>query len=133
MPAIDNPRHELFAQALFQGKTQDEAYVSAGFKRHDGNAARLSGNERIQARLAELTARAAANVSLTKEWVIEQLIDNARFARAAGDIGPSNQALSLLGKEIGMFVERTENVNFHHDISNHPPSEDEWEQAHTAH
>jgi len=131
--ALINQRHELFAQALFEGKSQRDAFAAAGYSRNDGNASRLTQNEKVQARVAELKERAAVKVSLTREWIIEQLIQNARLARIQGDIAPSNQALSLLGKELGMFVERTENVNWHHDVSNSPPTEDEWTEAHSTH
>ncbi|WP_455872862.1 hypothetical protein [Rhizobium yanglingense] len=46
MPVLKNARHEKFAQALAKGKTATEAYAEAGFKPHDGNAARLRGYDR---------------------------------------------------------------------------------------
>jgi phage terminase small subunit len=64
MPVLKNARHEKFAQGLFKGKTADKAYVDAGFKPHDGNAARLRGNERIVARVAELQSKVAEKA----EW-----------------------------------------------------------------
>ena len=70
---------------------------------------------------------------LSREWVLEQLVDNASKAKAAGDFGPSNQALNLLGKELGMFVDKTENVNLNHDVSDRPASEEEWAAEHTPH
>jgi hypothetical protein len=71
---------------------------------------------------------------LSREWVLERLVDNAKAAREAGDFGPSNQALNLLGKELGMFVERTENVNIEHVVSDDLPTPEEWESEHgTAH
>ena len=36
-----------------------------------------------------------------------RLIENASAASAANDYGPSNRALELLGKELGMFVDRS--------------------------
>jgi hypothetical protein len=62
--------------------------------------------------------------------VLEQLIDNADKAKKAGDFGPSNQALNLIGKELGMFVERSENVNINHDVSDSPLTENEWAEQH---
>ena len=134
MPALSNARHERFAQELAKGKSASEAYVSAGYEESRSAASRLSANVNVQARLDELKERAAANVSLTREWVLEQLVDNAAKAKAAGDFGPSNQALNLLGKELGMFVERTENVNIEHVVSDDLPTAEEWEAEHgTAH
>jgi phage terminase small subunit len=133
MPALENQRHEKFAQALAQGMSAAEAYVSAGYAANDGNAIRLKGNERVQARVRELLDRAATNVSLSREWVLEQLIDNARRAKENGDISPANRALELLGKELGMFVDRSENLNQNvsYVISGEPIADaDEWLEQH---
>lgn len=134
MGALSNPRHERFAQELAKGKSQSEAYQTAGYEPSEPNASRLTRNDKVQARVAELQARAVENVMLSREWVLEQLVDNATKAKQAGDFGPSNQALNLLGKELGMFIERTENVNIEHVVSDDLPTAEEWETEHgTAH
>lgn len=103
MPALPNARHERFAQGLAQGKTADEAYQEAGFKQNRHNASRLKTNETIRARVEELSNRAADGLILTKQWVLEQLADNAAKAKANDDFGPSNKAIELIGKHLGMF------------------------------
>jgi phage terminase small subunit len=134
MPALQNTRHEKFAQELAKGKSQSEAYHAAGYEPSEANASRLTRNDKVQARVAELQERAVQNVMLSREWVLEQLVDNATKAKLAGDFGPSNQALNLLGKELGMFVERTENVNIEHVVSDDLPTAEEWETEHgTSH
>jgi phage terminase small subunit len=134
MAALSNARHERFAQELAKGKSQSEAYQNAGYEPSEPNASRLTRNDKVQARVAELQARAVENVMLSREWVLEQLVDNAAKAKLAGDFGPSNQALNLLGKELGMFVERTENVNIEHVVSDDLPTPEQWEAEHgTAH
>ncbi len=124
---LDNPRHEKFAQALFQGKSGREAYVLAGYKFNKGNFVRLKANEGIKARLSELqqqVAKAAvANTALTKQWVLERLMENVARSmqheavrNADGEtIGEyayngsvANRALELLGKELSMFIDRKE-------------------------
>lgn len=130
MAALSNPRHERFAQELARGKSASEAYIAAGYEESRSAASRLSTNVNVQSRVAELQERAAANVVISREWVLEQLVDNAKLAKVAGDIGPSNQALSLIGKELGMFVERTENVNIEHVVSGDLPTPEEWEAEH---
>jgi hypothetical protein len=35
-------------------------------------------------------------------------MEHARIAKASGDIGPANRAVELIGKELGMFVDRSE-------------------------
>jgi hypothetical protein len=52
MANIKNARHEKFAQELARGTiTEAEAYARAGYARDDGNACRLTGNDRIQTRV----------------------------------------------------------------------------------
>jgi phage terminase small subunit len=130
MGRLTNDRHEAFAQHVARGSSAVEAMKAAGFRGHRQNAHRLMTNDDVQSRIAELQDRAAANTVITREWVIEQLVDNARQAKQQGDIAPANKAIELLGKELGMFVERTENVNINHDVSDEPLSEDEWATTH---
>ena len=108
MPMLRNAKHEMFAQALAKGMDVDEAYVEAGYTHNRGNASRLKATENVKARVAELMGRAETGVVLTKQWVLEQLIDNAAEAKKAGQIAPANRALELLGKELGMFIDRKE-------------------------
>ena len=142
MPALTNPRHERFAQELAAGKTATEAYETAGFKPNRGNAASLKQQESILKRVAELqaeraeTARkatemAAERLSIDREWVMARLIENAQNAAAGEDYGPSNKALELLGKELGMFVERVLSENTTYVVSGEPIDDPEaWAAEH---
>ena len=73
MPTLDNARHEAFAQCLAKGMTATEAYIKAGYKPNDGNAATLKGNQRMRDRLAELLAKAAERTIVTVEDIAKQL------------------------------------------------------------
>lgn len=73
MPALTDPKHEKFAQACFKGKTQEEAYVAAGFRRHRGNASRLFNDPGVMARLAELQTVVAEKAMLTRLDLLKQL------------------------------------------------------------
>lgn len=79
---------------------------------------------------AQATAKAVDQVALTKAWVLSQLIDNAMISAGqktiklkvmprgadvpvevevnARDAAATNRALELLGKELGMFIDRKE-------------------------
>ncbi len=120
---LDNSRHERFAQGLAAGKTAEEAYVEAGYNRSRPAASRLSTNVNVQRRVAELLSRATDGGILPKQLVLERLIENANRAmqaeparnEAGAAIGDyhyqgsvANRALELLGKELGMFVDRRE-------------------------
>lgn len=136
MPILSNPKHELFAQGLAKGLSQAEAYTKAGYKYDEPNASRLTRNDKVASRVAELQERAAVSVNLTREWVLEQLIDNLRRAKSGDklDGATANRAAELLGKELGMFVERVESHNVNLDISAEPVSEAEWaEQVGASH
>jgi hypothetical protein len=62
---LPNARHERFARELAKGCSQDAAFVAAGYRRNDGNAARLNGNERVKARVAWFLAQTAGETVLS--------------------------------------------------------------------
>lgn len=140
MPVLDNQRHEAFAQALAQGKSATEAYELAGFKPSRHHASRLATKGNVQARVAELQGMAADRVVVDRAWVLSKLHENVERAmqnqpvmaggEATGeykyDGSVANKALELLGKELGMFVDRSENVNHNYEISDEPLSDEEW-------
>jgi phage terminase small subunit len=162
MPALTNPKHERFAQELASGKTADESYVTAGYKPSRANASHLQHKHNISQRIDEIltqresihtqaTADAIKSLSLTKQWVIETLMENvakAMQAQAVRDdegnaIGEfsyqgsvANRALELLGKEMGMFVDRSisENVNTNYVVAADPIGNvEDWEAEHSKH
>jgi phage terminase small subunit len=147
MPILPNARHEAFAHGLARGLSATEAYVNAGYKDSRSSASRLSTNANIVARVAELQQMAAQGVVIDRQWVIARLTENVERAMQIQQVmqggkptgeyrydgAVANKALELLGKEIGMFVERSENVNTNYNISDEPLTADEWEAEHTTH
>jgi hypothetical protein len=123
MPALKNPRHEAFAQALARGMSAAAAYGQVGFKPHRANAATLARKEHISVRVAELqeeqlaihqqaTAAAAAN----KQVTIESLIAEAEAARAKamsekGGAAAAVSALTAKAKLAGMWREKVDQHN----------------------
>ena len=73
MPVLANSRHERFAQAIAIGKPRIEAHAEAGFKPDDGNASKLAARPEVQARIQEITGKAAENAGLKAEQVIGEL------------------------------------------------------------
>jgi phage terminase small subunit len=152
MPILSNPRHERFAQELANGVRATEAYERARFARNRVSAHRLKQKPNIGERVSELlkqrehinaqaTAKAIEKTALTKEWVIERVIENAnramqnvpvldRDGRPTGEYRyegqVANKALELLGKEIGMFVDRTADVSALYAISDEPMTLEDW-------
>ncbi len=89
MPALDNIKHELFAQGLAKGYSQVKAYAEAGYKPNDGASARLAGNVRIKARIAELVEKTTEKVIENVSWDAKDLFARMNSlierAAAAGD------------------------------------------------
>lgn len=131
MPALQNARHERFAQNLAKGMHQAKAYKEAGFSAaHRSSSSVLARKPHIRARVDEiLKARGEAatqtfvaverKFELTRQWVVEKLVKNAEIAlgerpvqtRSDGleyryDGAVAARSLELLGREVGLFVER---------------------------
>lgn len=134
---LPNHRHELFAQEIAKGASNVAAYATAGFKTN-ANAARASASRllaqaSITARVNELleqrdkmllksTEKAVEALAIDREWVMGLLKENAERALqrvpvtdGEGNIveykydgAVANRALELLGKEMGMFIDRKE-------------------------
>ncbi|WP_445505027.1 hypothetical protein [Microvirga sp. G4-2] len=108
MPILDNPRHERFAQALAKGLPASRAYVEAGYAENDSNSARLSGNERVRARVLELQQQAAKKTVVTVESITDELNEAMEFARTC--MAPAAFVSAIMGKAKlnGLLVDKTE-------------------------
>lgn len=82
MPVLVNPKHERFAQEMAKGKSATDAYVLAGYKPNQPNAARLISNDMVKARVGEILGRAADKAEITIARVVTEL----------GKIGFANMA-----------------------------------------
>jgi len=54
VPALENPKHEIYCQHLARGQSASRAYEAAGFKPGRQNAHRLGLHDDIRQRVAEL-------------------------------------------------------------------------------
>jgi hypothetical protein len=82
---LRNPRHERFAQELATGKSADTAYVLSGYRANRSNAARLSANQDIQKRVAEIQSLGAERAAVTVETLIAEA--EAARSKAMGEKG----------------------------------------------
>lgn len=73
MPLLKNPKHERFAQEVAKGKSANQAYAIAGFKKSTTNAARLNANEPIRMRIEELLAKSAQKAGVTIDKIVQEL------------------------------------------------------------
>jgi phage terminase small subunit len=133
MPTLKNPRHERFAQELATGKSADAAYVSAGYRANRSNAARLSANQDIQKRVAEIQSLGAERAAVTVETLIAEA--EAARSKAMGEKGGANAAVAAItakAKLAGLWHEKvaqTDPSGEHaprYIISDHVMSEEEW-------
>ena len=107
MPTLRNPRHERFAQELATGKTADAAYVLAGYRENRSNAARLSANQDIQKRVAEIQSLGAELAAITVETLIAEA--EAARSKAMGEKGGAAAAVAAItakAKLAGLWREK---------------------------
>ena len=110
MAALANAKHERFAQELAKGTTQAEAYPLAGYKPDAGAASRLSGNVKIQARVAELLERAATRAEITVASITVRLLKIADDSEAGGDAANRSVARLALMDEAklnGLVIDKS--------------------------
>jgi hypothetical protein len=127
MPVLKNPKRELFAQRLAKGETEASAYAAVGYQPDDGNASKLA--RKVRDRVQEITGKAAERTGLSVEYVIDTLMENVEICMGRKSIRirkPSNEhdgiveidvtkhdaaganaALTLLGKQMSMFTEKS--------------------------
>ena len=107
MGPLRNPRHERFVQGLFEGLPASRAFEQAGYVANDGNAIRLKGNERVQARLSELQAEAAKSAEVTVASLLGELDARVR-ATSLNQLGAVVKSISEKAKISGLLTTKIE-------------------------
>jgi phage terminase small subunit len=114
MPALENARHERFAQELAKGKTQEQAYIDAGYSPDAArvNASRLMTNDNIGERVAELKQDIANVAILDVAAVVTRLVRYAdkgeQLAEAAG-LSVARASMMDAAKLLGFVVDKSDN------------------------
>ena len=123
MPALQNPRHEAFAQAIFNGivggkggaTSQAEAYRRAGYRVSNGNSARacasrlLTFANGIGERIKELQALAAEHSVETADKCVQELNELRREARADKAYGAAVSAVMGKAKLLNIGEQQSHN------------------------
>jgi len=118
MPVLANARHEQFAQKVASGLKLLEAYTLAGYSEAgaQSSASRLARNAKVAARIAELEAASAqastAAVLFDRARVLARLDELSRKAEAEGNFSAAIRAEELIGRNRGMFIDRTEHFTW---------------------
>lgn len=116
MPALRNERWERFCELRAQGIRQGQAAEMVGFAHPHVEAAKLMKRADIQKRLAEIQPIVDAKrselmtsmVMPTRAEVLNELWATVKEAKAALDRPSTLRGLELIGKELGMFVQRAD-------------------------
>ena len=116
MPVLSNPKHERFCQERAKGETADHAYQLAGYTPSRHNAARLSTNETVRQRIAEvqeqryqaMEARVGARLEITAELLMGQLEEVRDLAVKAGQHSAAVAAMKEIAVLAGVRIERSE-------------------------
>ena len=133
---LKNAKHEHFAQLVSNGENATRAYVLAGYSENGAkqSARRMLTNADLCARIAylrsikeakhaEAVTKVVADAAIDKAWVLNELIEVVKMAKQAEpvrdaegnpigeykqNLAAANKSLELLGKELGMFIDRSE-------------------------
>lgn len=96
MPALENPRHELFAIARARGALLEDAYEEAGYAARNGHAWRLAEREDVKARIAALRAERTRVEEAFPRTVISILMHLAQVTDALGTPAGAREARASL-------------------------------------
>src|SRR5499427_6030712 len=122
MPALKNPRHEAFAQAIFSGiinakggaHSQGEAYRRAGYHVTNGNSARACASRLLMfangigERIKELQAIAAEHAVESAEKCVQELNQLRRDAHSDKAYGAAVAAVMGKAKILNLSVDQHE-------------------------
>jgi phage terminase small subunit len=108
---LPNPRHERFAQELAKGKSATQAYADVGYSPDDSNCKRLTGNDRIMTRMAEILERAVVRTEITIELLTQEYLSTLADARVDKQHGAAKGAIDSIAKLHGHWIERSERTN----------------------
>src|SRR5262245_44869084 len=125
MPALENPRHEAFAQAIFNGivgakggaTSQAEAYRRAGYHVTNGNSAKacasrlLTFANGIAERVKELQAIAAEQAAESAEKCVQELNQLRRDAHSDKAYGAAVAAVMGKAKILNLSVDQPPNTS----------------------
>jgi phage terminase small subunit len=111
MAALTNPKHERFAQELAKGKSQAEAYVEAGYAPSEPNASRLTSNEKVRARVAEIQERGALRAEVTIATLTQDLLrlrDKGEALRDAAGLSVARNSVMDIAKLNGLVIDKAQ-------------------------
>ena len=108
-------KQEKVSHYISQRMAQNEAYIKSGYSSNQAaktiheNASRLMANSKIVARVKALTIDKAEDIKLKRARLESYVLERLRLeAENAESDSARVQSLHLIGKTIGLFVDKVE-------------------------
>ena len=108
MPALKNRRQEIFAQEIVKGETQIAAHAKAGYRPDDGNASRLTGNNRVKQRIIEIQQSAIEQTQVTVASLVAAADEIRELAIEHRQLSAGVAAIKEMGILTGLRIDRRE-------------------------
>ena len=107
---LQNAKRERFVREYLVDLNATQAAIRAGYspKTAYSSGQRMLKYVEIQARIVELQSHIVERTDLSIDWVLQELRATYHAARGSGQQSAANKSLELLGKHLGMYVERHE-------------------------
>jgi phage terminase small subunit len=104
------PKQDRFCREYLVDLNATQAAIRAGYseKTAKQQGSRLLTNADVQTRISELQDEVRQRIDVKVDDVIARLIELSEKSEAAGQFAPAVRAAELLGKRLGMFVNRLE-------------------------
>jgi hypothetical protein len=102
------PKQERFCREWIVDMNATAAAKRAGYADRAAHvtACRLLRDAKVAARIAELQAATAERLEVSADDVIRMLLESYQDAKAANQHGPAVRAAELLGRRLGMFIDK---------------------------
>ncbi|MEN6334573.1 MAG: terminase small subunit [Phycisphaerales bacterium] len=103
------PNRQRFVEEYLLDLNATQAAMRAGYSAKTANeqGARLLANVSVATAIQVAQQKRAKRKQRDADWVIDRLERQSDAAEAAEDFGPAIRATELIGKHLGMFVDRT--------------------------
>ena len=111
------PRQEKFCMEYMATGDAAKAYLSAGYKAGGNNsdttnrAYAVLNKPKIKQRIDNIRQEAIKHMAWNADRVMDRLNEVYEHALGGGDYTTANRSIESVAKHLGMFIDRSENVN----------------------
>lgn len=105
-----NPMQEKYVEARAKGVNQKQSALIAGYAPEANDNVSVEDSTTVQEKLAEIRKEAATNAKVTKDDVVQWLMDAAEMAKVMADPQGLVAAARELGKMLGFYAPEVKKV-----------------------